>query len=336
MTTYPLISVLIPVLNGAVYLSDCLDSILSQTIQSWECIVVDDHSTDQTWEILQEYQDCDPRIKCYRSEGRGITPALRTAYQMSRGDYLTRMDADDLMLPQKLSILLEGCLRSGPGYLAIGGVQYFSESGVGDGYKGYAEWLNGLTRSGNNWADLYKECVIPSPSWMLVRADMDRCGAFDSDRYPEDYDLAFRMYAAGLKVIACQQILHKWRDYPQRTSRNDPNYADNRFLELKLHWFTQLESVEGTHIVLWGAGKKGKQIATHLIDTHVDLTWVTDNPKKVGKDIYGHLLTLPRHVDYTQQVKVIVSVANPIEQQEIVSILESHGLVRGQQYYLFC
>jgi len=336
VSTNSLISILIPVRNGADYLPECLNSILAQTHESWECLIVNDNSTDNTWDILERYANRDSRIKCYQSDGHGITPALRTAYNKSKGEYITRMDADDLMLPQKLEVLITGLIKHGNGHLATGGVEYFSDDGVGDGYIAYADWLNGLTSEGKNWDDLYKECVIPSPCWMLSRADLDTCGAFGSDRYPEDYDLTFRMYASGLKIIACEQILHKWRDYPQRTSRNDPNYADNRFLELKLHWFEQLElELDGT-LILWGAGKKGKQIATDLNDKNVKYTWVTDNVKKVRRDIYGQVLQLPSEIDYTHQVKVIVSVANREEQQQIVQVLESQNLLKGQHYFLFC
>jgi len=254
---------------------------------------------------------------------------------MSQGDYVTRMDADDIMLPQKLEVLIDGLQEYGGGYLATGGVEYFSADGIGEGYMGYADWLNGLTSSGSNWLDRYKECVIPSPCWMLSRGDFERIGAFGSDRYPEDYDLAFRMYAGGLQVIACEQILHRWRDYPERTSRNDTNYADNRFLELKMEWYCRLERDSDPPLTVWGAGKKGKRIAKYLIEHTIPFDWVTDNEKKIGHNIYGVILGKPEPLRLRES-KVIIAIANVTEQVQVINLLDDLGRVRGESYFLFC
>mgnify|MGYP000860087858 CR=1 FL=1 len=72
---------------------------------------------------------------------------------------------------------------------------------------------------------------------MVHKTDLDLCGAFLADRYPEDYDLAFRFYEKGLTCISCNKILHYWRDYDTRTSRTSEHYAQNYFLEIKLHYF---------------------------------------------------------------------------------------------------
>jgi len=57
-----------------------------------------------------------------------------------------------------------------------------------------------LTAKGNNFQEIYKECVIPSPCWMIYRTDMDKCQAFLPNRYPEDYDLCFRFYENGMRT----------------------------------------------------------------------------------------------------------------------------------------
>ncbi len=331
----PIISIITPVKNGAAYLRECLDSIIAQTESGWELCIIDDNSSDETWEILYEYQQLDARIKPRKSNGVGIIPALQTGYQSSTGQYITRMDADDQMAPQKLETM--GLLLSskGKGYLALGGVDYFSDVELGDGYKKYASWLNSLTATGNNWVDIYKECVIPSPCWMLHREDFDKCGGFDSDQYPEDYDLCFRMYADGLTIIPCDQVLHQWRDYPERTSRNYPNYADNRFLDLKLHWFAQLELDNPCELVIWGAGRKGKLIAKHFVDNNIDISWITTNPKKIGHNIYQQILKHPDKVDLDKS-NVIVAVSNPSEQEEILALLKALGKNKGKDIFLFC
>ena len=150
------------------------------------------------------------------------------------------MDADDIMSVDKLKVMQAQLEDYSYGHVALGQVKYFSENELGEGYKKYAYWLNGLTATGENWKDLFTECVIPSPCWMVYRVDLKRAGAFDSELWPEDYDLCFRFYMAGLKCIPSDKTLHHWRDYSDRTSRNDPHYADNRFFELKLLYFLKM------------------------------------------------------------------------------------------------
>ena len=96
------VSIVIPFKNTAHYLPDCLDSILGQSNFNWEVLAVDDHSNDQSFEVLSQYADKDPRIKVFKNEGEGIIPALQTAYAKSSGTFITRMDSDDIMKPQRL------------------------------------------------------------------------------------------------------------------------------------------------------------------------------------------------------------------------------------------
>lgn len=325
-----------PVKNTGTFLDACLDSILLQTETYWELIAINDDSTDDSWQILQNFAKKDKRITVLQNEGSGIIDALRLAYKNSHGQLITRMDSDDIMLPEKLAILKNELVQNGVGYLAIGQVQYFSADGVGDGYQKYQDWLNGLTAKGNNFQEIYKECVIPSPCWMLHRADLEKCEAFRPNRYPEDYDLCFRFYENGLKVIPNAQVLHQWRDYPSRTSRTDKNYADNRFLDIKVHYFLKLEQGKNRPLVLWGAGKKGKLIARQLIAAKIDFHWVCNNERKIGKDIYGKLLLPFNVLQKWERPQIIISVAGIQPQTEILNYLQNKKFKKEEDYYFFC
>ena len=236
-----IISILMPVKNTALFLNECLDSIVNQNELNFELIAIDDHSTDDSYSILSNYSSKDSRIKVFKNSEKGIIEALRLAYKKSSGSLITRMDSDDIMSLDKLKVLKSNLIEFGFGHIALGKVKYFSNNSLGEGFKRYEEWLNSLTQFGINFNAIYKECVIPSPCWMVYREDLDRCKAFSSDKYPEDYDLAFRFYMEGLKPIKCNHILHYWRDYPTRTSRTDDHYSDNTFLEIKSNYFLKLE-----------------------------------------------------------------------------------------------
>ena len=184
--------------------------------------------------------------------------------------------------------------------------------------------------------ELYKECVIPSPCWMVFREDFDRAGGFEPDRYPEDYDLTFRFYQTGLQPVPCKKILHRWRDYDARTSRNHEHYAQNYFLGIKMHYFLKLHYEKQRPLTVWGAGFKGKVIAKTLIEKQVDFNWMCDNPKKIGKKIYGIPLQHFSDMDEMKHAQCIISVANAEAQQAIRRHLTDLGMTPMQDYFFFC
>lgn len=332
----PLISILIPFKNTESYLGDCLDSVVKQSYTNWELLIVDDNSTDRSYNLVQNYSNTENRIRLFRNEGFGIIEALKTVYKHAKGTLITRMDSDDLMASNKLDQMQQSLLTHGEGHLALGHVRYFSEKGIGNGYKRYETWLNSLTSKGTNFDEIYKECVIPSPCWMVYKTDFDRCGGCDPNTYPEDYDLAFRFYKQGLKCIASNEVLHHWRDYDIRTSRVDPHYAENSFLELKVNYFLELSHNKEKTIVIWGAGHKGKRVAQLLIEKNIPFEWVCDNPKKIGKDIYSHLLKPFEFLNSIKTYQSIVTVANPEAQLEIKHYFETHNKVPMKDYFFFC
>ena len=282
-TKKSLISIIMPVKNAGKYLSECLDSILTQSIDNWELLAVNDNSSDNSFDMLNEFAKQDNRIHVFQNTGSGIIDALQLGYAKSKGNFITRMDSDDKMDKEKLFHLQNALIENGNGYVATGFVKYFSENALGNGYKKYETWLNTLTEGATNFNEIYKECVIPSPCWMVNRIDFEKCGAFHSNVYPEDYDLCFRFYENILNVCGVNKILHYWRDYTERTSRNDDNYADNRFLDVKLHYFLKLDHKKEKELALYGAGKKGKLLAKKLIVNNISFSWCTNNSKKNRK-----------------------------------------------------
>lgn len=331
-----MISILMPVKNAEPFLAECLESIQGQTCEDWELLAVDDSSVDASSTVLEAFARKDQRIKSFKNHGKGIIAALRQAYHASTGILITRMDADDRMPPQKLSILRKQLEALGPGNLTTGKVEYFSSQALGDGYRRYQDWLNKLVDSNSHYENIYKECVIPSPCWMVFREDLDRCQAFKPDRYPEDYDLCFRFYQAGLKVNGIDKTLHFWRDHPARTSRNDPTYADIHYFPLKMDYFLQTDHQAERPLVLWGAGRKGKQLAKLLNHRDIPFHWVTDNPKKIGHIIYDSLIVSSAEIEALTHPQVLIAIAIPQAQDDILSYLERQNSKPGKDHFLFC
>jgi len=326
---YPLISILMPAKNVETYIGECIESILAQTYENWELLIVNDHSSDSTKLILLEYALNDSRIGVLDNSGSGIIDALQLAFENCIGDYITRMDSDDKMSHHKLEKLISPLIESGNEHVSTGLVEYFSDDGLGEGYMKYESWLNNLTREQKNYSEIYKECVIASPCWMVHRDDLIKVGGFVGP-YPEDYDLCFRFRNNGLKVIGVSEVLHYWRDYDSRTSRVDSNYADNSFIQLKVYHFVNQDFDEDKKLILWGAGKKGKSIAKSLIEYEVEFDWVCDNSKKIGHNIYGKILLDVKDIQLLNDVQYIVGIA----QKGAIEVIKSK--LKGGEVFYFC
>lgn len=104
----PTATVLLAVYNGERFLAEAIESILTQTFTDFELIVIDDGSVDGTAEIIREYAGRDERIRCFQlEENRGQSAALNRGLAEARGDYVAKMDSDDISLPRRLEIQVE-------------------------------------------------------------------------------------------------------------------------------------------------------------------------------------------------------------------------------------
>ncbi len=116
----PLISCLIPVYNGETYLELALDSILEQTVADFEIVVVNDGSTDRSLDILNAYAARDDRVRVLSKANGGIVSALNHGLAACRGEYVARMDCDDIATLDRFEIQLQ-CFEDNPDAVAVGG-----------------------------------------------------------------------------------------------------------------------------------------------------------------------------------------------------------------------
>jgi len=125
MKNYPSISVVMPVYNCAKYVREAIESILNQTYQDFEFIIVNDGSTDNTQGILNEYANKDKRIKLINQSNQGIVLALNNGLSHAKGEWIARLDADDIAMPERLEQQLDYVKKRpevvllGSGYIVI-------------------------------------------------------------------------------------------------------------------------------------------------------------------------------------------------------------------------
>jgi len=336
MSKTPLVSIIMAVKDTEPYLPSCLDSILNQTYFNWELIAVNDHSTDQTEAILKRYAKQDKRITTFNGTGHRLIPTLQEAYNASSGVLINRMDSDDRMPHDKIETLVNKWLNYGIGHIIAGGTEHFVDEGeVGGGFIRYENWLNEVAKKSSHYEEIYQECVIPSHCWIIHREDFNKVGAFNPIVYPEDYDLCFRFYKEGLNVIGIDKILHYWRDRTERISRTWIEYEDNRFFDLKLRYFFELDRDKSRPIVVWGAGRNGKDLIKLLQAYQDSPSWVCDNEKKVGKDIYGIKMKSVGDLWSFINPQILIAVTSPIEKKLIRDQLIEHGKQPVKDFWFF-
>ena len=108
----PKISVILPVYNASEYLLEALESITNQTYTDWEMIAINDGSTDNSLELLQEYAKKEPRLRIISRENRGLPKSLNEGIKTSQGDYIARMDADDISFPNRFEKQLSFMIKN--------------------------------------------------------------------------------------------------------------------------------------------------------------------------------------------------------------------------------
>lgn len=322
MSEQPLVSIIMAAKDTALYIPACIESIQQQTYTNWELIAINDHSKDRTADAIKWYARRDGRIKLFNSRRHKLIPSLKEGYAQATGELINRMDSDDKMPAYKLEVLVSEWMKHGKGHIIAGGTEHFVDEGeVGDGFRRYEAWLNTVAKEGRHWQEIYQECVIPSHCWIAHRDDFEKVDGFNPEVYPEDYDLCFRFYKAGLNVHGLDKILHHWRDRSDRISRTWEEYKDNRYFEMKMRYFYQIDRDRSRPLVLWGAGKNGKDLAKLLLEEEDNFHWVCDNERKIGKDVYGIEMQHFNAIEGLDQPQILIVVMSPSEKENIRSTL---------------
>ena len=131
------------------------------------------------------------------------------------------------------------------------------------------------------------------------------------------------------------EVLHYWRDRPDRISRNWEVYRDNRFFELKVEYFFRYHRDQERALVVWGAGKNGKDLVRCIQQHTHEIIWICENEKKIGKDIYGIRLCSLKMIERIVHPQIIIAVAAPDDQSAISTQLHQRGFLAGKDYWFF-
>lgn len=321
----PTVSILLPVYNAAATLPECLRSIERQTLDDWECVAVDDGSTDATPDRLRAAMRADPRFVVIESDHRGLVGALNLGLQRCRGRFVARMDADDLMHRSRLAAQ-SAALDAIPSLAAVGcHVRMFPRAALRDGRRAYEAWLNGIDTAAAVRRDAYVECPIAHPT-LMARRDVLATLAYRDRGWAEDYDLVLRLLTSGHEIGVVPRRLLSWRDAPARLSRTSGVYGIDRFTACKTAFLIESFLRRSDRYILWGYGGTGKAIRRELARHGKHPAFIVElHPGRLGKTIHGAPVIPPEELPRVERRPVLVSVAGDVPRRENRACLQALG-----------
>ena len=187
----PTVSVIIPTYNRAKLLPRAIKSVLNQTFKDFEVIIVDDGSTDNTEEVINEFQKHDKRIKYIRHEkNKGAAAARNTGIKIAQGEYIAFQDSDDEWLPEKLEKQMK-IFESAPAEI---GVVYTGLWRMGNSRKVYIPSIKRVQKEGNIHIELLNRNFIALPTVIIRKECFKKAGMFD-ECFPrfQDWELFIRI-----------------------------------------------------------------------------------------------------------------------------------------------
>ncbi len=211
----PRVSWVISAYNAEEFIEECILSVLRQTYTNFEVIVVDDGSTDQTPNLLARLAATDQRISVFSQSNQGLTKALINGCNRARGEFIARIDADDIAEPQRLERQVS-FLEANPEYVCIGSeVRMLTPDGLSLGSKELLRGHEAIRRA----LLLGIGGALSHPSVLFRRSVYEAVGGYDS-RYKiaQDLDLFLKFSEAG-RVENLPEVLLHWRQHEASINR---------------------------------------------------------------------------------------------------------------------
>ena len=217
----PRVSVIIPTYNSAQYLAEAIDSVLNQTYTNYEIIVIDDGSTDNTIEILEQYKE---KIYYIYQENQGVSAARNKGISLAQGELIAFLDADDIFMTHKLAKQVAVFDRQPELGIVNSGFRLIRENG--EFIADVKRWETIPELTIETW--ILHQPVLPS-AMMFRKQWLEKVGGFDTRWFSsEDVDLVFRLIAKGCRGIWLPQITLYYRRHDRSaTWKNSLKQARN-------------------------------------------------------------------------------------------------------------
>lgn len=329
----PTVSVLIPVYNAESTVFAALDSILRQSFQDFEVVVVDDGSTDNTCGAISAVARDDGRVNVLRTAHQGIIGALNTGLAACSGELIARMDADDISHPARLKSQVE--LMSARSDVAVCSslVRIFPRQGPLAGLLHYERWLNSLVRHEDIVRDIFIESPVAHPSVVVRRRQLLDLGGYLEHGWAEDYDLWLRYHQRRAVFAKVNEPLLWWRHTPGRLTFSDSRYSVENFLRAKAYYIARMLAEFHRPVVVWGAGRIGRRLIRHLLREGLAPAAVVDiDSKKIGRLVRGIEIVPREYLLRNRECFVIAAVGSSGAREQIREYLQVLGFAEPQDF----
>ena len=221
----PLISVVIPAYNAEQFLDETLESVLSQTYENWECIIVNDGSTDNTESIAKKWCEKDARFRCFYKENSGASDTRNFGIKEARGEYIAFLDADDLYMPNFLKVCLENLVEKDVDLVAPKMLEFWNvQNGVIED-----EDKKDYLYSGKEGIALFLHSNRLTMALLCKKSVMDEVGGFTWHKKAEDLHCWLKVLFAGYKIYRIDETLLLYRLVENSMSSTDRNCSKEVF-----------------------------------------------------------------------------------------------------------
>jgi len=238
MSDQPLVSIIIPTYNRAHLIGETLDSVLAQTYQNWECIIVDDGSSDNSDEVIEEYTKKDSRFKYYHRPDEhlpGGNGARNYGFKMSQGEYVNWFDSDDLMVAEKLELKVKVMLENDVDFVVGGNAEIISF----DPYEVKKRW--DIFKKGDPLLNHLKTNIAFDTAGPLFKnIYLVSTSLFDEEvRIGQEWEFYSRLLTQSPRIYYIDQPLYHFRNLNDgiRKTNNKSKYLNRCSTEFKLFTF---------------------------------------------------------------------------------------------------
>jgi glycosyltransferase involved in cell wall biosynthesis len=283
----PEVSVILPFHQDETTLHDAIESIYNQHFELWELLLINNNADQTSEEIATYWQSKDERIHVLHEKNQGIAFALNAGLKSAHGNFIARMDADDISFPDRLSKQVS-FLHNHPEIDVVASqTQFHSIIKKSLGYELYVQWQNKIITPEEHFLSRFVESPLAHPSVMFRKKLIEMYGTYSTGNVPEDYELWLRWMDNGVNFYKIPELLLQWKDHPQRLSRVQDNYSEMAFHRIKCHYLSKYirkNTSHEKHIVICGNSSNCRKKATVLSETGINIYGYTDVkvPKNVG------------------------------------------------------
>lgn len=271
MASPPRVSVLMAIFNTSAFLTEAIESVLSQTLTDFELILIDDGSTDHCAALIREFAARDTRIVAEFQENRGISITTNRALQLARAPYVAILDSDDRMMPERLA-MQAAYLDEHPDITAIGSQWFTMDTD---------SRINGLDRHAQHAHHarhlMFNYFTCHHPTMMARRAAVLAIGGYATDRpYGAlDYDLFSRLTVLGHRLANLPVVLTCWRINPGGITQGKARFQTEQCIAIRGRDFAAL-AAQDPH--------EADEIALSLVRTYPAGSWFDDKAARLVPD----------------------------------------------------